>query len=72
MKSNGSILLCTTNDNLEALRFYQRRGFRIRDCRCDAFREVLALKGIGPDTEIAGNFGIVIRDVLVLSKLIAL
>ncbi len=62
------IELDTTNDNVDALRFYQRRGFRVAGYRPDGFREVLRLKRLNPDMQIAGNFGIVIRDVIRLSK----
>jgi N-acetylglutamate synthase-like GNAT family acetyltransferase len=50
----------TTNDNVEALRFYQRRGFRISSVRpgaVDASRERLK-----PEIPHVGNFGIPLRD----------
>ena len=62
------VRLCTTNDNLDALRFYQRRGFRVVAYRVNGFRDVLRLKGADPDTEVVGHFGILIRDVIELEK----
>jgi ribosomal protein S18 acetylase RimI-like enzyme len=59
--------LVTTNDNLDALRFYQRRGFRIREVRPGASDEArLTLK---PSMAEVGNFGIPIRDEIVLERL---
>jgi GNAT superfamily N-acetyltransferase len=57
----------TTNDNTAALRFYQRQSFRIVDCRCGAFAEVLRMKGLREDTQIRGNDDIPIRDVFRLA-----
>lgn len=53
-----TLTLCTTNDNQEALRFYQRRGFAT----------VLRLKGFDPARVFEGRHGIPIRDVIVLAK----
>jgi ribosomal protein S18 acetylase RimI-like enzyme len=36
------LLVMTTNDNLAALRFYQRRGFRLADLRPGAVDEARA------------------------------
>jgi GNAT superfamily N-acetyltransferase len=50
----------TTNDNLEALRFYQRRGFRLAAVRpgaVDRSRELLK-----PEIPQSGDFGIPLRD----------
>jgi ribosomal protein S18 acetylase RimI-like enzyme len=58
------IWLVTTNDNLDALRFYQRRGFRLVELRpgfVDAARESLK-----PRIGLIGDFGIPIRDELEL------
>jgi ribosomal protein S18 acetylase RimI-like enzyme len=58
--------LVTTNDNLEALGFYQRRGWRLADVlpgAVDAARRDLK-PAIG---RVAGN-GIPIRDELILVK----
>jgi ribosomal protein S18 acetylase RimI-like enzyme len=59
--------LVTTNDNLDALRFYQRRGFRISQVRpgaMDEYRQTLK-----PSIAEVGNFGIPIRDEIVLERL---
>lgn len=55
--------LITTNDNLDALRFYQRRGFRLVEVRPDALTESRKLK---PEISEVGEFGIPLRDELVL------
>lgn len=56
--------LVTTNDNLGALRFYQRRGLSIIDIRPDGVTRSRALK---PSIPLIGSFGIPMRDELVLS-----
>lgn len=55
--------LVTTNDNLDALRFYQRRGLHLAALRPGAVNESRQLK---PDIPAFGNSGIAIRDELVL------
>jgi ribosomal protein S18 acetylase RimI-like enzyme len=55
-----AVWLITTNDNTHALRFYQRRGFRIRDVRpgaVDSEREA-----IKPEIPLTGHDGIPISD----------
>ena len=59
--------LVTTNDNLDALRFYQRRGFRISEVRPGASDE--ARRTLKPSMSEVGNFGIPIRDEIVLERL---
>jgi GNAT superfamily N-acetyltransferase len=54
-----AIRLTTTNDNLEALRFYQRRGFRLTALRPGA---VDAARLIKPTLPRIGDFGLPIRD----------
>ena len=49
----------TTNDNLDALRFYQRRGFRIVAVRLGAVDESRRIK---PTIPAVGENGIPIRD----------
>jgi GNAT superfamily N-acetyltransferase len=49
----------TTNDNLDALRFYQRRGFRIVAVRPGAVDEARKVK---PTIPTVGDYGIPIRD----------
>jgi ribosomal protein S18 acetylase RimI-like enzyme len=54
------IWVVTTNDNLDALRFYQRRGFRIGEVRVGAVdRARLTIK---PSIPQAGAYGIPMRD----------
>jgi ribosomal protein S18 acetylase RimI-like enzyme len=50
----------TTNDNLDAIRFYQRRGFVLSALRAGAIDE--ARRTLKPTISIVGNFGIPIRD----------
>jgi GNAT superfamily N-acetyltransferase len=58
--------LVTTNDNLDGLRFYQRRGFRIAEVRPGAVTE--ARKSLKPSIPEVGNFGILLRDEIVLER----
>jgi ribosomal protein S18 acetylase RimI-like enzyme len=53
--------LVTTNDNLSALRFYQRRGFRLTNLRPGAVDEARKIK---PSIPLTGEHGIPIRDEL--------
>jgi GNAT superfamily N-acetyltransferase len=54
-----TLAVTTTNDNLDALRFYQRRGFRIVDLRPGAITDARQLK---PAISEIGAYGIPIRD----------
>lgn len=58
------IWVVTTNDNLDALRFYQRRGFRLRALRAGAVDE--ARRRIKPAIPEIGAHGIPLRDELEL------
>jgi ribosomal protein S18 acetylase RimI-like enzyme len=58
--------LVTTNDNLDGLRFYQRRGFRITEVRPGAVDE--ARQTLKPSISEVGRFGIPIRDEIVLER----
>src|SRR5262245_1733357 len=58
--------LVTTNDNLDALRFDQRRGFRITRVRPGAVDE--ARRTMKPSIPAVGSFGIPIRDEIVLER----
>ena len=51
--------ITTTNDNLDALRFYQRRGFRLAAIRPGA---VDAARKLKPSIPPLGDYGIPIRD----------
>ncbi|WP_206923010.1 GNAT family N-acetyltransferase [Alicyclobacillus suci] len=53
------IRLVTTNDNLEAIRFYQRRGFYMTAIHRGAVDEARKLK---PSIPKSGDFGIPIQD----------
>ncbi len=55
----------TTNDNLDALRFYQRRDFRITKVHTDALKESRRLK---PETPEIGLYEIPMRDEIELEK----
>jgi ribosomal protein S18 acetylase RimI-like enzyme len=55
--------LITTNDNLDALRFYQRRGLRIRAVHPGAVQRARRRK---PQIPEAGEFGIALHDELEL------
>jgi ribosomal protein S18 acetylase RimI-like enzyme len=55
------VWLTTTNDNLDALRFYQRRGFRIAAVRQGAVDRAREIK---PEIPEIGMYGIRMRDEL--------
>ena len=55
----------TTNDNLDALRFYQRRGFRITEVRPGAVDKARSIK---PSISLTGEYGIPIRDEIELER----
>lgn len=55
--------LITTNDNLHALRFYQKRGFVLAALHANA---VTRSRQIKPEIPLVGNDGIPIRDELEL------
>ena len=54
----------TTNDNVDALRFYQRRGFRLVHVRPGAVDESRA--SLKPEIPTTGAYGIPLRDELEL------
>jgi ribosomal protein S18 acetylase RimI-like enzyme len=58
--------LLTTNDNVDALRFYQRRGFRLAEVRPGGVDESRAR--LKPEIPETGEYGIPIRDELILEK----
>jgi GNAT superfamily N-acetyltransferase len=51
--------LVTTNDNLDALRFYQKRGFVLAALHPDAVEQARRLK---PEIPLVGEDGIPLRD----------
>ncbi len=59
------IELITTNDNLQALKFYQKRGYRITDVMANAVEEARKVK---PTIPLIGNEGIPLLDELKLKK----
>jgi len=52
--------LNTTNDNIDAIRFYQRRGFVIKAIYPDAVTQ--ERKTLKPEIPLIGDYGIPIRD----------
>ena len=56
----------TTNDNVDALRFYQRRGFRLAAVRAGAVDASRA--GLKPEIPTIGAHGIPIRDEIELEQ----
>jgi GNAT superfamily N-acetyltransferase len=59
------VMLTTTNDNLEGLRFYHRRGFRLTTLRPGAVTESRKVK---PEIPQTGDHGIPLRDELDLVR----
>ena len=59
------VWLITTNDNLEALRFYQRRGYGLVRVHCRALDRNRRLK---PSIPAVGAHGIPLRDELELAR----
>jgi GNAT superfamily N-acetyltransferase len=58
--------LITTNDNLDALRFYQRRGFRLAALHPGAVDDSRAR--LKPEIPTVGDYGIPLRDEVELDK----
>jgi GNAT superfamily N-acetyltransferase len=61
----GTLWCTTTNDNLDALRFYQRRGFRLVRIRPGAVDAARLRK---PQIPAIGAYGIPLRDELDLER----
>lgn len=59
------VWLATTNDNLDALRLYQRHGFRLAELRAGAIDEARQRKPMIP---AIGHHGIPVHDELVLER----
>ena len=66
-KGMRRVWLITTNDNLNALRFYQKRGYHIVTVYPNAIAESRKLK---PAIPLTGAFGIPIRDEIELELLL--
>jgi GNAT superfamily N-acetyltransferase len=62
------LFVTTSNDNLDALRFYQRRGFHLLEVRPGALAELRKLK---PSIPLIGAYGIPIRDEIRLVRRLA-
>ena len=56
----------TTNDNVDGLRFYQRRGFRLSALRCGAVDE--SRRTLKPQIPPTGDYRIPIRDEIELAQ----
>ena len=63
------VRLTTTNDNIGALRFYQRRGFRLAELRPGAVNRARRAK---PEIPVTGEYGIPLRDELDLIRSVPL
>jgi ribosomal protein S18 acetylase RimI-like enzyme len=61
------IKLITTNDNVLALKFYQKRGFMLSQIINNAVEKARKIK---PEIPLIGNDGIPIRDEIVLTKIL--
>ena len=59
------IWVITTNDNIDALRFYQMKGFQIKTIYVDAIKKSRVLK---PEIPNLGFYDIEIRDEIELEK----
>lgn len=60
-KTHGikKVVVMTTNDNIQAIRFYQKRGFTLRELRPNMLETSRKIK---PAIPLMGNEGIPIRD----------
>jgi ribosomal protein S18 acetylase RimI-like enzyme len=61
----GRVWLVTSNDNLDALRFYQRRGFVLVAVHRGAIEDARRLK---PNIPVTGLHGIPVRDEIELER----
>ncbi|MEN8699181.1 GNAT family N-acetyltransferase [Bacillus infantis] len=64
-KGISRLALITTNDNLHALRFYQKRGYQLTKVLRNAVEEARKIK---PGIPLLGYEGIPVRDELILEK----
>lgn len=62
-----TLIVVTTNDNLDALRFYQRRGFSMAKVYPNAMEEARKLK---PSIPLMGEHGIPLRDEIELEMVL--
>jgi ribosomal protein S18 acetylase RimI-like enzyme len=61
------VKLITTNDNLSALRFYQKRGYHLSNLYKNAVEKARKLK---PEIPLVSDEGIPIRDEIELEKIL--
>lgn len=66
-KKCSRVYLMTTNDNLDALRFYQKRGFHICGIHLDSLKVSRKIK---PTIGMIGDYDIPVRDEIDLEYLI--
>jgi ribosomal protein S18 acetylase RimI-like enzyme len=59
------VVLATTNDNVRALNFYQKRGYRLVRVHLDAMERVRVAK---PGVPAVGRDGVPLRDMWELAK----
>jgi GNAT superfamily N-acetyltransferase len=59
------LMIRTSNDNLDAFRFYQRRGFRLEKLVPGAIDEERKIK---PEIPMTGEYGIPIHDEVVFAR----
>ena len=62
---HAAIVVVTTNDNLDALRFYQARGFILHEVRIGAVIDARKLK---PEIPLTGEYDLPIRDEIELVR----
>ena len=66
-KNYKRLWLITTNDNVDALRFYQKKGYEIKTIHRYAIEESRKIK---PQLPFVGKYGIPIRDEIEMEKLL--
>lgn len=64
----SKVWVITTNDNIDALRFFQRRGFQISEVRPNG---IVAIRALKPGIPMSGHYGIPIRDEVEMEKTLA-
>ena len=64
-QGEASMWLVTTNDNLDAMRLYQRHRFRLTEVHAGGVDEARTLK---PSIPLVGEHGIELHDELVFTR----
>lgn len=67
IKGCKRLWVITTNDNIDALRFYQMKGFKIKAIYIDAIEKSRKLK---PEIPLRGLYDIEIKDEIELEKIL--